>query len=148
MMDKDKRVDAYIAKSAEFAKPILTHLRMLIHQANPEVQETIKWGMPSFDYKGPFCSMASFKEHCVFGFWKSKLIKDPNGYLGERANQGGEAMGNMGRITNLKDLPPDKIIIDFVKQAKKLNDENIKLPPAPKKEKVELETPTYFMDAL
>ncbi|MBI1804045.1 MAG: DUF1801 domain-containing protein [Ignavibacteriae bacterium] len=71
MGKKDRRVDAYIARSADFAKPILKHLRELVHHGCPESEETIKWGFPSFDYKGPFCSMAAFKQHCVFGFWNA-----------------------------------------------------------------------------
>jgi uncharacterized protein YdeI (YjbR/CyaY-like superfamily) len=106
-------------------------MRELVHKACPEVTETIKWGMPSFEYKGPFFSIAAFKKHCVGGFWKSKLIKDPKGYLGENKNNGGEAMGNMGCITALKDLPPDKIFINFLKQAKKLNDDGIKIEKKP-----------------
>jgi uncharacterized protein YdeI (YjbR/CyaY-like superfamily) len=130
-MSRDKRIDEYIAKAQPFAQPILKHLRELVHKACPEVTETIKWGMPSFEYKGPYFGVASFKQHCVGGFWKSKLIKDPKGYLGERKNQGGEAMGNLGRMTSIKDLPPDKIMIDFLKQAKKLNDDGIKVEKKP-----------------
>jgi uncharacterized protein YdeI (YjbR/CyaY-like superfamily) len=147
-MEKDKRVDAYIEKALPFAKPILKKLRELIHKGNPEVEETIKWGMPFFDYKGPFCNFASFKEHATFGFWKYKLIKDPKGYLQDVSNKGGDAMGNLGRITSLKDLPPDKVIIDFVKQAKKLNDEGIKLPTKTKTPKAELIIPDYFIKSL
>lgn len=148
MAKKDKRIDAYIEKAQPFAKPILNKLRELIHKGNPEVQETIKWGMPSFDYKGPFVNFASFKEHAVFGFWKYQLIKDPKGYLQDNAMKGGSAMGHLGRITNLKDLPPDKVIVDFVKQAKKLNDDGIKLPPKTKKPKTELIVPDYVTNAL
>ena len=148
MGTKDKRVDAYIEKAQPFAKPILAHLRELVHKACPDVEETIKWSFASFDYKGPFCSMAAFKQHCTFGFWKYSLMKDPNGYLGERFNKGGEAMGNLGRITSMKDLPPDKVIIDLIKQAKKLNDDDVKLPPRPKAEKKELVIPDYFTKAL
>jgi len=148
MGQKNKRVDAYIDKAQPFAKPILTKLRELIHKGNPEVEETIKWGMPSFDYKGPFCSFASFKQHAVFGFWKYELIKDPRGYVSEIFNKGGDAMGDLGRITSIKDLPPDKVIIDFVKQAKKLNDDGIKLPAKPKKPKAELIIPSYLINAL
>jgi uncharacterized protein YdeI (YjbR/CyaY-like superfamily) len=144
----DKRIDDYIGKSADFAIPILQHLRHLVHQANPNVEETIKWGFASFDYKGPLCSMASFKQHCVFGFWKSKLLHDPEGHLSVRANQGGEAMGNLGRITSLSDLPPDKVLIDFIKEASRLNEAGIKLPPSPKKEKGELVIPDFFMERL
>src|ERR1035437_933347 len=132
MATKDKRVDGYIAKAKPFAKPILNHLRRLVHEACPEVQETIKWSFPCFDYKGVFVSMAGFKEHCVFGFWKASLLKDTKGYLKERSNQGGESMGHLGKILSLKDIPPDKVMIDFIKPAKKLNDEGIKVPKKPK----------------
>ncbi len=148
MGKKDKRIDAYISKALPFAKPILTKLRELIHKGNPDVEETIKWGMPSFNYKGPFCSFASFKEHAVFGFWKYQLIKDPKGYLQEISNKGGNAMGNFGRIKNLKDLPSDKVLINFVKQAKKLNDDGVKIPAKLKKPKVDLVIPDYFTNAL
>jgi uncharacterized protein YdeI (YjbR/CyaY-like superfamily) len=148
MSQRDKRIGAYIEKAQPFAKPILKKLRELIHKGNPDVEETIKWGMPSFDYKGPFCSFASFKQHAVFGFWKYQLIKDPKGYLQEISAQGGTAMGNLGRITSLKDLPPDKVIINFVKQAKKLNDDGIKLPSKPKKPKREIKMPDYIMRAI
>ena len=119
----DIRVDAYIEKAQPFAQPILIKLRQLVHKACPNVSETIKWGMPSFDYKGPMFSIAAFKQHCAGGFWKYKLMNDPKGYLQERSNQGGEAMGNMGTITSLKDLPPDSVFIDFVKQHMKLNED-------------------------
>ncbi|RPI69058.1 MAG: hypothetical protein EHM47_13810, partial [Ignavibacteriales bacterium] len=143
-----RRIDEYIEKAQPFAKPLLKKLRELIHKGNPGVEETIKWGMPSFDYKGPFCSFAGFKEHVVFGFWKYQLIKDPKGYLQDISNKGGDAMGNLGRITSLKDFPLDRVLLDFIKQAKKLNDEGIKLPPKPKKPQTELIIPKYVTDAL
>ena len=67
-------VDAYIAKSAEFARPILAHLREVVHAACPDVEETMKWSFPHFEYRGLLCSMAAFKEHCAFGFWKGSLV--------------------------------------------------------------------------
>jgi len=146
-MPKDKRIDEYIAKAQPFAQPILKHLRELVHKGCPGVEETIKWGMPSFEYKGPYFGIAAFKQHCVGGFWKSKLLNDPKGYLGKNKNQGGEAMGNLGCITNLKDLPPDKVLIDFFKQAKKLNDENIKIERKPAAKKP-LKVPKELTDAL
>lgn len=144
MGKKDKRVDAYIEKAKPFAKPILKHLRKLIHRANPAVEENIKWGMPSFDHKGPFCHMASFKEHAVFGFWKAALLKDPKGVL----NNKHDAMGSLGRITSMKDLPSDKVITGLIKQAKKLNDEEVKLPSRLKRPEVSVTMPTYFKLAL
>jgi uncharacterized protein YdeI (YjbR/CyaY-like superfamily) len=128
MPSKDPRIDAYISRAQPFAQPILKRLRKLVHHACPGVEETIKWGMPAFEYKGPYFGMAAFKRHCVAGFWKSKLLRDPKNFLGERKSQGGEAMGNLGCLRTLEDLPPDKALIDFLKQAKKLNDDGVKLP--------------------
>lgn len=124
MIQKDKRVDEYILKSADFAKPVLNHLRSLVHQSCPKVEETIKWGFPHFDYKGMMCSMAAFKQHCAFSFWKSALMKDAKQMMGQNEH----AMGHLGKIRNLADLPSDKQITAWIKEAIKLNDENIKLP--------------------
>ncbi len=149
MTKKDKRIDAYIEKAQPFAKPVLNKLRELIHKAIPEVEETIKWGMPFFEYKGPICNLAAFKQHAAFGFWKYKMMNDPEGCLKDIANRGGEAMGNLGRISGIKDLPPDKIIIDFLKQARELNEAGKKLPPKKKTPvKKELDIPEYFIKAL
>ena len=146
MGKKDKRVDAYIAKSAGFAKPILNHLRDLVHSGCPDVEETIKWGFPHFDYKGIMASMASFKEHCAFGFWKASLMTDPENRL---TGMGETAMGHFGRITRLTDLPNDKIMLRYIKEAAKLNEEGIKIARKPKStEKKLLIVPDYFKKAL
>jgi uncharacterized protein YdeI (YjbR/CyaY-like superfamily) len=142
----DPRVDAYIAKSQEFAKPILEHLRELVHKAVPDVEETIKWGFVSLDYKGPFCIMAAFKQHCSFGFWKASLMKDPALMSNAKSET---AMGHMGRITSLKDLPSDKKLISYLKEAVKLNDDGIKLSKKKiSKEKKVLVVPNYFTKEL
>jgi uncharacterized protein YdeI (YjbR/CyaY-like superfamily) len=118
----DPRVDAYIDnKAADFAKPILRHLRKLVHEACPDVVETWKWSFPHFDYKGVMCSMASFKQHCAFGFWKQSLMES-DAIPAEKT-----AMGTFGRITSLDDLPDDETMIALVKQAMKLNDDGVKV---------------------
>ncbi|MES2321593.1 MAG: DUF1801 domain-containing protein [Pseudomonadota bacterium] len=135
----DPRIDAYIAKSQDFAQPILTHLRALVHAACPEVEETMKWSMPHFMYKGMLCGMASFKAHCTFGFWKGAVLFP---------DLEKEAMGQLGRITSLKDLPSKKELTGYIKQAMKLNDEGVKSPPREKKAPVALVVPDYFAAAL
>jgi uncharacterized protein YdeI (YjbR/CyaY-like superfamily) len=123
MSKKDERVDAYIAKSADFAKPILTHLRRLVHGACPEVEENIKWGVPAFEYKGPMCGMAAFKQHCTFGFWKYSLV------VGKEV--GDDAMGNFGRITALEDLPSARTLSGYIRKAAALNENGVKVPRKP-----------------
>lgn len=118
----DPRIDAYINdKTADFAKPILAHLRQLVHTACPEVTETMKWSMPFFDYKGPLANMASFKAHCAFGFWKQSLMES-DAIPAEKT-----AMGAFGRITAIEDLPDDATMIALIKQAVKLNEDGVKV---------------------
>lgn len=137
----------YIEHSAEFARPVLIHFRELVHRACPGVEEKIKWGFPHFDYKGVYTSMAAFREHCAFGFWKAKLMDDPHNILGEKEEK---AMGQLGRVRSLKDLPPDDILLTYLIQAKKLNDEGKKLTPKKpsEKEKKELLVPDELQSAL
>lgn len=121
---RDKRLDKYILDSADFAKPILIHLRKLIHTACPQIQETIKWRFPVFEYHGIVCHMASFKNHCSFGFWKAARMED---YDKEMSANRGKAMGHFGRITSLKDLPSDRTLLKYMKEACRLNVEGIKI---------------------
>jgi len=147
MKNKDPRIDEYIATSAPFAQPVLNHLRKLIHQACPAVEEKMKWSFPHFDYKGVFCSMASFKEHCAFNFWKAKLIPDPHNLLKENSMR---AMGQFGKIKSLNDLPDDKIILQYLIEAMKLNESGIKVTSGrpPEKEKKELKVPEELIRGL
>jgi uncharacterized protein YdeI (YjbR/CyaY-like superfamily) len=143
MARKDPRIDAYIAKSADFAKPILKHLRTVVHAGCPKVEETLKWSMPHFDYKGILCGMAAFKEHCAFGFWKSELIFDRD----QQAEKNG--MGSFGCIKSLKDLPNEKTLIGYVKKAAALNEAGIKVPGrAQPKKRAPIPVPPYFAAAL
>ena len=143
MGTKDPRVDAYIKKAAPFAQPVLLHLRELIHKGCPDVEETLKWGRPSFMHKGILCAFASFKAHCAFGFWKRSLI------VGKDKGKAQEAMYQFGRIMSLSDLPADNVLLGYVKEATRLNDEGImpkKKTRAPAERK--LTVPAVLRDAL
>jgi len=138
-MPLNPKVDEYIAKSADFAQPILNKLRELVHQAHPDIEETIKWGMPNFEYKGMLFNMAAFKQHCAFGFWKQKLI--------EGLNSNGDGMGSLGKIKSLNNLPEDELLLMYMKEAILLNEKGIQLPKV-KKEKKKLVVPVGLKDAL
>jgi uncharacterized protein YdeI (YjbR/CyaY-like superfamily) len=142
---KDKKIDAYVQKSADFAKPILEHLRTMVHKACPQTEEAIKWGFPHFLYEGILCSMAAFKQHCVFAFWKGSIMKDPYNVM---SVMGKTAMGNFGRITRRSDLPSDKILIEYIKEAAKLNENDISIPRKVVAKRKELIIPDYFQKAL
>lgn len=142
MGKKDPRIDAYIAKSPDFARPILKHLRKLVHRADPEIGETLKWGMPSFTHAGIVCNMAAFKRHCAFGFWKGKLIVDGKG---RRVD---EAMGNFGKLTRLEDLPSDARLVGYIKKAVKLNVQDVKVPGRAKRKATPLRVPADLSRAL
>ena len=110
-MKRDQRVDAYIERQAEFARPILEHLREAVHAACPEAEEGIKWGMPHFLYKGRILAgMAAFKAHATFGFWRGGRV------VGEEERQDG-AMGQFGRLTSVDDLPKPDVLADLIRKA-------------------------------
>jgi uncharacterized protein YdeI (YjbR/CyaY-like superfamily) len=134
MPKRDPRIDAYIAKSAEFAKPILEYVRDVVHEAVPDVEETMKWSQPAFEYKGPLCGIAAFKQHCAFGFWKQSLV------MGTKAAR--------DCVTSVKDLPPRKEFVKLVKKAAALNDEGVKVPRVKKAPKPPVETPKDLAAAL
>lgn len=118
MAHHDPRIDAYIARSAEFARPILEHLRAIVHAACPGVEEGIKWGMPFFSHKGaPMCHMAAFKQHCSFGFWLSKEVT---------VGSSEEGMGQFGKLASLKDLPPKRELTALLRKAMALNEAGVK----------------------
>lgn len=146
MPTTDPRVDAYIEKSAEFARPILRHIRQVMHAAAPEIEESIKWGMPSFGHKGIVCNMAAFKQHCTLGFWKGSIVVPG----GKAADQDG--MGQFGRITSVADLPPDDVLAGYVRTAVRLNDEGVQPPgrgkAKPAAEKKDLPVPDELVAAL
>jgi hypothetical protein len=135
MGKRDRRTDAYIAKSADFARPILTHLRALVHEACPDADEAIKWGMPLFVRGGALlCFMAAFKQHAAFGFRGGERL------VGARAVTE-KAMGQFGRITSVAGLPSRKTIVSYVKKAAALNEpgaEDLRVfPPSHRREYVE-----------
>lgn len=114
MSKTDPRVDAYIRKAAPFARPVLEYIRAVVHEGCPEIVETMKWSRPFFDFNGPLCGMAAFKEHCSLHFWKGGNIVSAD------ASKAG-AMGQFGRITTLKDLPARRTLVGLVKKAAALN---------------------------
>jgi len=138
-METDPRVDAYIKKAQPFAQPILKHLRKIVHAGCPNCEESIKWQSPFFDYKGPVCFMAAFKQHAVFGFWKGKLLfgKEHKG-----------AMGHFGRLTSIKDLRSERELIDYVRKAVELNKRGIKQTRAKSTAKRRLTVPADLKSAL
>ncbi len=142
MPGKNPEVDAYIAAAAPFARPILRHLRAIMHRGCPMVEEKIKWGSPHFEYQGPIAGMAAFQSHCAFGFWKSELI------FGQKP-EANEAMGQFGRIAHRADLPNDKALLAYVRKAVELNQAGIKRPQAPRiRGPRALEIPSDLMHAL
>ena len=111
------RVDAYIAKAQPFAQPILSHVRELVHKACPEVEEAIKWSMPFFMLRGVILGhMAAFKQHCAIGLWGPEM----NAILNAAGLHSEDGMGYLGKITSLKDLPADKKMLGYYRQAAEL----------------------------
>ena len=147
----NRRIDAYIAKSKPFAQPILHHIRALVHKACPGAVETIKWSRPFFEYKGVILgNMSAFKEHCSFGFWGEEIAA----VLREGKLLQPDAMGSLGRLTRLEDLPADKQMLGLLRQAAAFVDSGQYTSPIAARHKVAkapkpaVEAPSEFTKAL
>jgi uncharacterized protein YdeI (YjbR/CyaY-like superfamily) len=124
---KNPAVDAYVAKSADFARPILKRLRELMHKADPNIAETIKWGVPHFEHEGIVASMAAFKQHVAFGFWNEKLLREELGRDAGRMFPRDAEKGMGGRkVRALAELPPAALIVRTAKAAVALNDAGLR----------------------
>jgi len=132
MPTTDKRVDAYIAKAPEYARPILTRVRAWVHEGAPDCEETLKWNSPTFVQKGILCGMAAFKQHCVVGFWKGTLV-------GAKIRD---------KVREMGDLPPKAEFIGCVRRAVELNENGVKVPRQPAKPRKPLAVPADFRGAL
>lgn len=145
------KVDAYIRKAQPFAQPILVHLRTLVHEACPQVEETIKWSRPFFEYRGVIlCNMSAFKEHCSLGFWGLEI----GAVLRKAGVVRDGAMGSLGRITSVAALPPEKKLIGWIAQAVALIESGKERSPIAarprvvKPAKAAIKTPPDFNQAL
>jgi uncharacterized protein YdeI (YjbR/CyaY-like superfamily) len=118
MPDRDSRIDAYIARQADFARPILDYVRDVVHEACPGVEETMKWNAPSFVHGGAIlCAMAAFRQHASFGYWKHALV------VGDDRPRVG--MGSYGRLTSVADLPPKQQLLAHIDKAMRLNEAGV-----------------------
>ncbi len=147
-MNYNADVDNYIASAAEFAKPVLTHWRKLVHQYCPEAIEAIKWGFPHFDYKNDHLFViAAYRNHCSFTFLKGELMTDPR----LKANKDLKPIQRfLGKVGGMADLPRDDEFVAMLKEAIQLNEKGIKVKRAkPENDKPKvLETPDYLLAAL
>jgi uncharacterized protein YdeI (YjbR/CyaY-like superfamily) len=135
MSKPDPRIDAYIAESADFAKPILNRIRKLVHAACPDATETIKWNVPFYEHRGILFTTPAFKKHCALIFWKGKL------FLGKERNK-------FRRLTSPADLPGDKVLTGYIRQAVELNEAGVKIPRPKPGAAGKITVPDYFLTAL
>ena len=143
-MKTNPAFDAYIQKAAPFARPILEKVRALFRKACPEIEETMKWSFPHFSYRGIVGSMAAFKQHATFGFWKASLMHDPYGLLGPV----GETSMSRAKFTDVSELPPDKVILEYIREAVALNEQGVKIEKPQPKKKPEAKVPADLLTAL
>ena len=137
MPKTDARIDAYIEKAADFARPILKEIRARVHEACPACEETMKWSSPSFEYKGMLCGMGAFKAHCMFGFWKAELVVG-----------GSNPHARFRHLTSVADLPPKKEMAALIHKAMALNDGGVVVTRAPREKKAAARVPTDLTNAL
>jgi len=116
--------DEYLERCEPFAAPILARIRKAMHQACPEIEETMKWNAPHFEHHGLIAGVAAFKRHVRLIFWRGKELTAPAGSF---ARVGRTGMGAL-RLEQLSDLPPQRVLVKYAKQAAKLNESAARAP--------------------
>jgi uncharacterized protein YdeI (YjbR/CyaY-like superfamily) len=140
-------VDAYISKAADFAQPVLRHLREVLHEGAPGVVEEMKWSRPFFVYKGVILgNISAFKEHCSFGLWGPEVSSALRDEGAAKAN----GMGTFGKIASVDELPSRKKLVGYVKLGAKAIDvgERTKTWSRPKVAKGDVVVPEVLAAAL
>jgi uncharacterized protein YdeI (YjbR/CyaY-like superfamily) len=123
-VSRDPRVDAYIAKAQPFAQSILQHVRGRVHAVLPDVEETVKWSMPTYTVGGKIVLItAAFKAHTALNFWRGQELNSSHDTVG--------AMGQFGKIKSIDELPSDAELDRLIREAAEL----AKSAPAPRKPK-------------
>jgi uncharacterized protein YdeI (YjbR/CyaY-like superfamily) len=145
MKNASAAVDQYIEKAAPFAQPVLKRIRAAFHKAAPDIVETMKWSTPFFEHKGVVGNMAAFKNHVSWGFWKAKLMNDPHGILNPMGETG--TMGGL-KVTTVAELPAEKIMLEYIREAIRLNEEDVRIVRAKKAPQGEAEVPDDLAAAL
>lgn len=133
-MEKNSKVDEYILNAAVFAQPILSKMRSIIEEAEPHIEETIKWGFPCFTYRNKIiCSVSAYKNHCVFRFWQGSSLEDSDGIL---AKVGETEMGELSKIKKIEDLPDSEVIVKYIREAIELSQKGSSKKPMSKEKKL------------
>lgn len=148
-MNTNLKIDEYITKAQPFAQPILEHIRKVVHNTCKDVEETMKWSFPHFDYKGKMmCSMAAFKQHCALNFWHAANMKSMQAHKEKTKANTGNSMGHFGKISSIKDLPTEKELTKMIKEAMELTDKGTVIKKAAPQKSAEIAVPDYFTKAL
>lgn len=141
MVTTDPRVDAYLASVPDFARPILAELRQRVHDACPQVVETIKWRVPSFECRGLLAGMAAFKAYCTFSFWKETLLQQAGGDIAA-------TVARCGRLFAVGDLPSRAAFTKALRRAVACNETGVPLPRKTPKPRPAIAVPREFAKAL
>ncbi len=145
MGKKSPEVDAYIRSAPEYARPILKKLRQQMHKAAPDIEEAIKWSSPTFVHKGIVTGMSAFKNYVTIGFWKGRLMKDPK----EIFEGAGRTSITTIKLSDVSELPPEKVMLSYIREAVKLNADGVKAPAAPREKRTaQVKAPADLLAAL
>jgi hypothetical protein len=83
IMNADSRVDDYISRLPDWQQAICQQVRQLVHDADPEVEETIKRSvLPYFVLQGNICALLAAKDH-VNVFIYDPTVADPHGVINQ-----------------------------------------------------------------
>ena len=80
--DAAKFINAYMQRRSPNLQHLAAGLCRLVKKTVPASREAVNpWGIPAFDFHGPFCFMMVGKNHVTFGFARGTSLADPGKLL-------------------------------------------------------------------
>jgi hypothetical protein len=118
-------IDARIKELGDWRGTMLARVRKLIHEADPEVVEEVKWkkpsnsmrGVPVWEHAGIICTGETYKSVVKLTFAKGAALADPSGLFNSSLE------GNTRRAIDLRegDKMDEKALKALIRAAVALN---------------------------
>jgi hypothetical protein len=77
-MNPSELIDKQIAELADWRGQMISRLRKLIHETDPDITEEWKWNTPVWSHQGLVCAAGAFKETVKMNFFQGAFLEDPH----------------------------------------------------------------------
>src|SRR5690606_23698477 len=120
LMDASKQIDQMIAGLGDWRGKILSQLRKIIHEADPDIKEEWKWDTAVFTHGKMVCATSAFKNHVKINFFNGAKLSNPhkiinNGFTSKQHRSIDFFEGDKIPVDHLRNLIKESISLNSKK---------------------------------